>query len=251
MPAPTVPSTGNDITTSAAAADTQRTALKPVNVADGDLLYALMYFRNATVTPGAPAGWTLATPVIAPHQGFAAFTHPVPVAAAEVAVSYQFTANASGRCGLIVGRVLGADLTTPVDAVGAGVNTAIGSNLGVLVPSVLTLTSTTLLLVAVANNVASATPIPISPDPLDVEVAELPIPTSSSSTLELGAEAVVVAGATGTRSPFWLTPSSSVVAVALALRAAAGPPTIPGRLAGATSGASGNSTRDARAGGPS
>jgi hypothetical protein len=200
---------GSGLTTAIITTGTSITAAKPSGLVSGNALGAYMYFRNATVTPTAPSGWTLASPVVTAHLGFALYVKPVPDAALESANDYTFTANASGRGVLEIFRITDADLSALVDVIGGFQNTQTAGSLGIITPSATTTQPDVLLLCCTALNVAASAAVLITPDPGMTEGHELDVDSTASTSLEWAYETRTTAGATGTRNPTWPATGSS------------------------------------------
>lgn len=82
------------------------TIAKPANLASGNHLLAVVWFRSETAPPGAPAGWTMIPPPAGTSVGvLAVYYKYVANAAAETATSYTWTSGAT-----IGGRKVGTIL---------------------------------------------------------------------------------------------------------------------------------------------
>lgn len=188
--------TGN-VTTAQSNSATSLAGAKPTNTADGDLLLAYALFRNTGATITAPSGWTLIG-----TQEVAAFTEAVfyraiPSAASETATSYTFsTSSTSGRSNLIIARVTGVNLTTPLQATGAW---AVGSS-GVVTMASLTATGPAQLVAVASRNNGSGTTSPATWSGSLVTAASVLSGTGSVTETYIAQQAIAASGATGTRT---------------------------------------------------
>jgi hypothetical protein len=86
----------------------------PANTADGDVLVAVASTRTGAVTP--PAGWTSVAPLFGVDGGAVVHVLPVP-ATGSLPGSWTWSAG-SARSSLIIARVAGASLASPVSQAG-------------------------------------------------------------------------------------------------------------------------------------
>lgn len=193
---------GNVTTTATTTATASSVVLgKPSNTADGDLLVAFVYFRNSGGTVTAPSGWTQLGPLNTTNETFAAYSRPIPSAAAESATTYTWsTSGGSSRANGILFRVTGADLSaTPA----SGALAAYTGTSSVSLPAVTTGTASNLLLGFAINNTSTATQSVMSSASMTT-VAEVVSTSSASPTatadIWVGAEQLSASGSTGTRS---------------------------------------------------
>lgn len=228
---------GNVTAAESSSSDTLAAA-KPANLTDGDLLWAAAYFRNAAGTLSAPVGWTLVKSDTG-NASFGIWVKPITTAASEPA-SYTFSVAGVGssRCILLIGRITGADATTPIDAAGAvSVYTGTAS---LVHPSVTAVAADCLLLAVSTCNLSTDTPPTFTADPAMTQVAQEDI-IGSSSSMQVAQEPLTLAGATGTRTAT-MSPSANnsagfLVTIAAGAEAHEGTATITGTLAMAAVGA--------------
>lgn len=175
------------------------TGSKPASVADGDLLLAAFYHRNASGTITAPAGWT-AYKTESGNGTMGLFGKPIPSAAGESATDYAFSSNqGSARCVLIIFRVTGAAISGQPDAAGA---TSVFTGTSSLVLPSVTAVSADCLLIGVGTCNTSALPAPTytPPSPMTTVQQTTVAAGASTSTLIVGQEDLLSSGATGTRT---------------------------------------------------
>jgi len=188
---------GNSTTASSAAATTLAAA-KPGNVADGDLLVAVAFsqFATGTVT-SAPAGWTLIAGTTFTAKTGGVYYKAIPSAAAETATTYSWTFSGSGRIALDVFRVTGANLSAPVDAVGALAVQGVGNT---TLPSVTAVAANTMLVgAAYWNNSTTAVSV-FTPGAGMTDGEQVASPTTgATSGIDVAYQQLNASGATGTR----------------------------------------------------
>ncbi|HMQ36279.1 MAG TPA: hypothetical protein PKA07_01855 [Micropruina sp.] len=189
--------TGAGNATAAATSATSLACDKPTNTADGDLLVAYVMFRNTghTITP--PSGWTVvgATENTVFTEG--AYVKPVPSAGSESPTSYTWSySGATARVAIIVARVTGADLTSPIQVAGAWTIGAAGT---VTLPS-LTATGPGQLIAAFARNFGSTGDATETWGGGLTEALAVTAGTSAITEIFLGQQVISAAGATGTRA---------------------------------------------------
>lgn len=188
---------GNVVTASSSDAN-QLTAARPANTTNGDLLWAVSYFRNAggAITP--PPGWSTVK-FDNGNATFGVYVKPVPTAGAEPAdYTFATTGGGSSRCVLMVGRISGADLDNPVDAVG-DMSVYTGTD-HVTLPSVTVGQAGCLLLGVSTGNVNTNTPPGHVPALGMSQVAQQSVTASgSSSSAMLAQEPLAEDGPTGDR----------------------------------------------------
>lgn len=207
--------------TSTSAASTGTNLTKPGNTADGDLLVAALYFRNASGTITPPSGWTQLGNVHTTGETFTFYAKPIPSAAAETATSYNFSTSAgSGRLLAAVIRVTGANLSAFEDARGA--TSGITGTASVVMAAVSTTQPDTLLLSIEINNTTVGTVSAITADAAMSEVVEININTgTATSSMEVDQQAISGTGSTGTRtatfSPAAANSAGMMVAIAPAI----------------------------------
>ncbi|WP_433329941.1 alkaline phosphatase D family protein [Spirillospora sp. CA-294931] len=217
MAAP-VAHTGAGNVTTATAASATIVVPKPSNVADGDVLVAIV---NHSITGATfdtvPAGWTQAA-LYNTVRATGIWTKPIPSAAAETATDYTWHATGgSGRIGGLILRVTGADGTNPVDAVGAGVGTGTSS---IVAPQVTAVDDEALLIAAYSSYIASATPTTITkPAPMtNVGGWSTNGGASSSTTFLACHETLAASGGTGTRTATVAPAGSGAAAIMITLK---------------------------------
>jgi len=200
---------GNSTTASSAAATTLAAA-KPGNVADGDLLVAVAFsqFATGTVT-SAPAGWTLIAGTTFTAKTGGVYYKAISSAAAETATTYSWTFSGSGRIALDVFRVTGANLTAPVDAVGALAVQGVGNT---TLPSVTAVAANAMLVgAAYWNNSTTAVSV-FTPGAGMTDGEQVASPTTgATSGIDVAYQQLNASGATGTRL-FTTNPSAATSA---------------------------------------
>lgn len=206
MSAPSAQTGTGNIASASSNSSASLTVNKPGNLADGDLLWAVPYFRNASATITAPSGWTIHK-TEAGNGTFCFATKPVPTASSEPS-SYTFsTSGGANRCVMAMGRITGALLSSPLDAVGA--TSPITGTASVVLPSVTAVRSQCLLLAIAINNTSSGTAATFTLDPAMTGTTQQTVNTgSNTSTIQVGQQALTSAGATGTRTPT-MSPAAS------------------------------------------
>ncbi|MBX6382013.1 MAG: hypothetical protein IRZ07_03415 [Microbispora sp.] len=196
--APVAQTGAGNVTTASSASAVGLTASKPANISDGDLLWAVLYHRNSNGTITAPSGWSIAK-TDGSNGTWCFATKPVPSAAGETATSYTFNNNqGSARCVLMVGRITGADLSAPIDAVGP--SAAITGTASVVLPSMTAATAGALLLAIPINNAGANIAVFTAPAGM-TEVAQQGIVSGAATANAMVAQQLLAsAGATGTRT---------------------------------------------------
>lgn len=176
------------------------TVAKPANVADGDLLIALVYARNTGATLSAPAGWSWAKQDNV-NATYGLAYKPIPTAAGETATNYAFsTDGGAGRMTAGVARVTGADLSSTIDATGTTSGTTGTTSL--VMPSV-TAGVAGALLVAVETNNGGSTVAAFTVDAAMSGIVQVNVKTpdgTSSCNTQLAQQQLSSTGATGTRT---------------------------------------------------
>jgi len=196
-----------DLTIDATAAIGQTVTLaKPANIANGDLLVAVVTFQNANVapviTPPASGTWTRigVAPASNPYRPTAIYVMPVPIAANVADTSWQWTTNtASGRRRGMLFRVTGADLSTPQDAFGGW--SPADNTTSIVIPQVTT-TYTNSVLIAVGYTQSTAVqgnPAFTPPGSMTTITTVNTAPGSANTGFWAGYE-TVSPGASGTRT---------------------------------------------------
>lgn len=199
MTAPVAQTGTGNVTTTSSTSATGLTGSKPANVADGDLLWAVFYHRNASGTVTAPSGWTIAKTVNT-NGTFCLATKPIPSASAETATTYAFASNqGAARCLLAIGRITGVDLNNPVDA--TGTTSVFTGTSSLSLPAVTAVAPDTLLIAVATDNTSTGTLASITADAATTEIAHVGVNTgSATSDLEVAAQALASSGSTGTRT---------------------------------------------------
>lgn len=237
-----------DLTTAAPADSSPGTTLtlnKPTNIADGDLLVAIVIFQNTNGTPSitAPAGWTQVSPPlgISPLRPSAIFTLPVPSASALSGTSsWQWSTNvAAGRRRGMLFRVTGADLTTQPDVYSAWAGTS--GTTSVELPGVTTTVTNTMLIASAHSQSALGLGQPAYTPPAGMTsiatVNVTPVTTDANTALWAGFEPRPTPGATGSRTITMSPATSNSGGYMVALRSADSvvQPSILHNIAGAVS----------------
>lgn len=225
---PSAATGGGNITSANSASATSLSATKPTNVSDLDLLWAVFIHRNAAANLTADSGWSWAK-TEGGNGTFGFATKPIPSASAETPTSYAFsTDGGSNRCVLGLGRITGANLASPIDAVGT--SSVFTGTTSLVLPSLTTTQGGCLLLAVEMNNTSSGTVSTFTLDPAMTGTTQLNVNTGTNTTnFQLGQQQLASAGATGTRTPT-MSPAAAnsggfLVAIAPAVRG------VPPRLA--------------------
>lgn len=176
-----------DSTTATAASGTGSalTIAKPANTAVGDLLIGVFYsqFSGTVATP--PAGWTLIKAFASRAGGV--YYLPVPDSAtlAGLPSTWSCVVSGSGRLAWEIHRVTGADLTNPVDVVGA--EAAQNAAASFTLPSVTTTHPTDLLEAIAYWNNSTTTQSTYTPDSAMTDGEQVKSPTTgNTSGIEIG-----------------------------------------------------------------
>lgn len=199
MAAPVAHTAAGDVTTASDPASADITVAKPANVADGDVLIAVL---NNSISGGTvdvvPAGWTQAA-LYNTVRTSAVFWKAIPSAAAESAVDYSW--HITGGAGRISGqifRVTGADGDAPIDAVGAGVGSG---NSSIVDPAVTAVAAEALLLAVFSSYITGTTPTVITPPGSMSAIGTWSSVSATAATSHLTChETLAAAGSTGTRT---------------------------------------------------
>jgi hypothetical protein len=178
---------------------TSLTISKPSNVADGDLLLAVVISNTATGTVTTPSGWTAIAASTSVRRG-GIYYKAVPTASAETPTSYTWSGFGAGRMVGTIGRVTGVDLGTIIGA-SATAETA-GASGSVTLPAVSpTGLNNPLISVVYANPGSSNTDATYTypagftqPSPYHVTVDT----GTASTSISLGVKQLSSAGTTGT-----------------------------------------------------
>jgi len=212
MALPVAQTGAGSVTTATQGSAQSVTISKPADVADGDLLVAVVQAANGGGTwTTVPAGWDEVT-VTSTGRTAGIWVKPVPSAASETASDYTFGHAGAGnsRMGGLIVRVTGADLGAPVDAVGTW-QAALGAT------GVTTTRPDCLLLGAWWSFITGTTPNDLDPPAGMTEVGGWSVSPSSSTTHLLAAEARPTAGATGSRTATATPAGSSALSVLVAI----------------------------------
>lgn len=196
-----------------ASAGTTLTIAKPANIADGDMLVAVVTFQNTNGTPSVtpPAGWTHVSPPIglSPLRPSGIYVLAVPSAAAVGATSWQWSTNvAAGRRRGMIFRITGADLSTQPDVYSAWAATT--GTASVELPSLTTTRTNTMLIATVHSQSALGLGHPAYTPPsgmTSIATINTPESTDANTGLWAGYEARPATSATGSRT---ITMSPSV-----------------------------------------
>ncbi|MUN41395.1 alkaline phosphatase D family protein [Actinomadura litoris] len=198
MAAPVAHTAAGDVTTATDPNNGNITVSKPANVADGDVLVAILNSTVASTWDTVPAGWTLGAQYNATRTT-SVFTKPIPSAAAETATNYSWhLAGGAGRIGALIFRATGVDGTTPIDASGSGVGTGTTT---IVDPAVTAVSSEALLIAIFSSYIASGTPTTVTKPGSMTNVGGWNVTTGTNSTTHLVAyETLSASGSTGTRT---------------------------------------------------
>lgn len=188
------------------------TVAKPANVADGDLLVAVVATHKSAATwSTVPSGWTSIGPSQTTVGTSGCWYKAIPSAAAETATSYSWVASGTDRGAIGVFRVTGARNSNPADASGAYVTTGTTS---IVAPAVTAVDPTALLIAVYVTNNATTTPSAVTPPGTLSEIGNASANPASSSYLEVSAQQLSAAGATGSRAAT-VSPTATSAAGAL------------------------------------
>jgi hypothetical protein len=221
-----------NLTTTTSVSSSSATVTKPSNLADGDLMIAVIYFQTAGGTVTVPSGWTLLASWSIRTGGI--YAKAVPTASAESGnPSYVWSSSAGvGRMTGTIFRVTGAALTGASLPEAAGTAAGATGTSSVVLPTV-TATSTTPLLIAAAFTNTTGTGLPAFSPPTGLNTvtgSELQVPGSSTSTSWVGTETLAGSGATGTRtiglSPTATNSGGVMVTITGVLNASVTPPVV-------------------------
>lgn len=196
------PTGAGNVTYATSGAGSTITLSKPTNTADGDLLVAACYWRNASGTPTPPSGWTLLGVLNTTYETFGMWYKAVPTASAETATTYDFAiSTGTQRIVGIMFRVIGVNLSAIQDSYGS--LAAYTGTASVVLPQVTTSAADTLLIGYAINN-ANTTGTPSAftgPGSMTtIESRTSDNGTSATSTIWVGTQVLAAAGATGTRT---------------------------------------------------
>lgn len=194
--------TGN-ITSASNTSATSLTTARPSNTVTGDLLWALVYFRDNSGTPSftAPSGWLLGKSDFG-NASIGFWVKPITNVGSEPAnYTWSITGNSAGRCIMAIGRVTGADLNNPLD--NAGPVSAYNGTTSLVLPSVDAQAANCLLLaIATCNNNTTTVPVfSLAPGMTGLTQLSVVVPSTNCSVIHLEQQALTSTGATGTRTP--------------------------------------------------
>lgn len=217
MAAPVAQTGAGNVATASTNSGTSLVFTKPSNIADGDLLVCMVYFRNGGSAGSAPAGWyssarselTLATHMV----WFKNIT-----SAAGEAATYTFTTpNGSNRAAGVMFRVTGAKASTSEHSVGTVQTTADPGSLSGTAPALTTTMNDCLVVGTFVAGNATTTPSSITPPTGMTEVGEATAQPGSSSDVEACAVALATAGSSGAKQATWTPASTSMSAFLVAI----------------------------------
>lgn len=213
MTAPAAQTGAGNVTTATQQAATSVTANKPSNVADGDLLVAGFYHRNAradTSSITVPSGWSPLGTVNVVDETFGMYCKPIPTAASEPATNYTWsvTTGGAGRTMLAICRVTGANLNAPQDAAGAQASHSGATS--ITDPAVTAVSDQALLLAFnIAHRSDGSQPLFTAPAGMtEVAAAQVTNTAPSSSSMQIAQQQLSAAGSTGTRA-FTISPAAA------------------------------------------
>lgn len=221
--------------TSAIAASGTGAALsvaKPSNVAVGDLLIGNFYNQFSGTVTSPPSGWTLVKAWASRSGGVYSLAVTDATVLAGLAASWSATMSGSGRLCDHVFRITGADLTAPIDVVGAEASqNALAS---FTLPSVTPTNAGGLLLAFAYWNNSSTTQSTYTPDAAMTDGEQVKSPTTgNTSGIDIAYQQLAAAGATGTRTVSMSPTGASNGGFMLVVKAAAAAITGTVALAGA------------------
>lgn len=193
-----IPTTTSDYSVADNAAASSITANKPANVANGDLFVAFLYYRNSGSTITPPTGWSLADSNTT-GQTEAVYYKAIPTASAETATSYTWSfTGGSGRIAVILFRVTGANLSSPLDASGLWES---GPTSTMVFPAVTAVSTNTMLLAfGLAQNATTTASVFTAPSGMTTLVQQGFISGTNSSAVWTGFQSISASGSTGTRT---------------------------------------------------
>lgn len=201
-----VPTTASDFTVATSGSASSITGNKPANVADGDLLVAWVTYRNSGTTFTPPSGWSLATSQTT-GQSEAVYYKPIPSAAAETATTYAWSFTGGvGRVGVIIFRVTGANLSSPIDATGTWES---GPTSSMVLPAVTAVAANAMLLAfGLALTSTTSHPVFTAPSGMTTLTQTQWDNGSASSSVWVGFKTLTATGSTGTETAT-LSPNAS------------------------------------------
>lgn len=209
MTAPVAQTGAGNVVTNSTASASSIAANKPANVADGDLLVAAVFFRNASGTVTPPSGWALLGTLNTTNETFGLYYKYIPTASGEAATSYSFsTTGGASRNLIIIFRVTGAVPSSPQDA--AGALAAYTGTTSVVDPAVTAVDPESLLLAFnIANTSTGSQPVFTAPAGM-TEVGQITVSnaTPASSSIQVAQQALSSSGSTGTRT-FTMSPAAT------------------------------------------
>lgn len=195
-----------DSTSASAASGTSVAVAKPANVAVGDLLVGNFYSQFSGAAPTGLSAWTLISAHAFRSGGVYYIAVTDSTVLAGLAASWTPVFAGGGRMAHTIFRVTGADLTAPIDAFSAGIQTATNP----LVLNAVTAVNSAALLIAVPFWNNSSTTISVFTPPAgmtDGQQVASPA-TGNTSGTEIAYEQLSASGTTGTRS-FTMTPAGA------------------------------------------
>jgi hypothetical protein len=195
------PTGAGNVTTASSGAGSTITLTKPANIADGDLLVAALYWRNASGSPTAPAGWTLMGVPNTTYETFGLWSKPIPTAAGEPADYAWSTTTGTQRIAGVMFRALGVNLSAVQDSYGS--LAAYTGTASVVLPAVTTIAADTLLVgYAINNGVVTGSPSAFTGPGSMTTLGSVSADngTSATSAIWVGSQVLSAAGATGTRT---------------------------------------------------
>lgn len=218
--------TGN-VTYGSASSANAVTINKPANVADGDLLIAVLRFQNSGKTIVTPAGWTSIVAQTA-NWSAAVFYKAIPTASAESATSYSFNVDSgSARWVGMIFRVTGAATSSIIDQTGAW--SAATGTASTVAPAVTPTKTGGLLLDILVSNIAQTggTGVAFTP-PSGMTAVGTGLVDNGSQTSQVwaGQEAIGSTASTGTRTVGFSPAAANSQSVLIAVNPGNTPPNL-------------------------
>lgn len=197
------PLTGaGNVTSGAANTGTTLTINKPANLADGDLLVAVVGARaSSAVYTTPPTGWTRVDPnVDNTAAGVIRLYYKKITTASGEAASYTWAGGASGRHAGVMFRVTGHDTTVPIDGTAGDVATLVSTPDRIILPAVTTVTENALLVALGWSSTTGGTIGTFTRAGMTQVGTANTTTGASESAMTALTETVPAVGSTGTRS---------------------------------------------------
>ena len=201
---------------------------RPAGTVANDVMIASISVAANTLTPVAPAGWTVVRTTTQPSVNTSRMVTYYRVAGGSEPASYDWTFTGTGYAGAVGGILSfsGVDISNPIDMEG-GVATPISGNH--TTPTITTITANTMLVGSFEYTSSTSNWTPPAGMTEAVDRASQTAPNNAGISLEMTYEARTAAGATGTRTASAnITGATADAGIAhmLALRSGSQPPAL-------------------------